>query len=443
MKPTDPDDSGLDALIADTLEAGDAPDPELLARYADDPDSLELDQRTLAEWHESRSPIVAAQVRLMRRMPPSETASSSEDLEEATRHERVGQALLFSRVRRYGAWVAPAFAASLLWWVLPPEVNPLRLGAAVEEPLPVGADSRLTTAVRASDPVVSERVISERARAEQRPNEPAEGVESAREVTGSVESALTDNLAPTAVAPAEPVVIVEATRPLRSAKAVSSSAIEKSDRAKGQTMVEPERPSTSQLLAFRTPIYRAPADASARPHRSRTLRGARQGVELRAVVPGHVARTQLASPSVFFSIESLPPVGSELEFAVSVPESSDPLLLRSVPLPIRPGLHEIRLDSETEVLPVGVECRWSLALRAPGDGESVGEFAIGWILREPSSAEVVENLRGLSMLERPARLAEEGLWYDALAELYALRRTYPDVGPIETALTEFVEQAQP
>jgi hypothetical protein len=67
----------LTALLLDVL-CVDAPRPELLARYAEAPATLTLDERRRVEAHLAASPAHRDQLRVLRAFDPTETFRSPE-----------------------------------------------------------------------------------------------------------------------------------------------------------------------------------------------------------------------------------------------------------------------------------------------------------------------------------------------------------------------------
>ena len=68
---------GADRLLDDLL-LGEGPDPELLVRYASDPDALSTDEREALERQLAQSPALADELRVLRGFDPTASATQRE-----------------------------------------------------------------------------------------------------------------------------------------------------------------------------------------------------------------------------------------------------------------------------------------------------------------------------------------------------------------------------
>jgi len=480
---TDPNSQGMGALLADMLEL-DRPDPELFLRFADAPHSLSPEERQKIEWHLEHTPGCRAQLDLLRRVDfaalghdastagegapssaavapgptPAERASATPEAGRSAGSRRA-PASSRGRSRRwlYAAIPGAAAAAAVFWLQSSPEIpdagpqtadsRSIRVPPA---PVPTSATSepRASEAARVTDmppapgqlPPPAEpsesRLLAQTApeTAAARPSPEASSNRDAEARTEALPPAQT----PTTTT-REPEAATTATQ-VAQTQATTTTEATSDSREMGPKIPRP------QLLAMALPSYRMPEGADPRPRRSSTLRGASPQspgatARIEAVVPEHVARTREARPALYWTTDSLPAAGSTIEFAIASPDAIDPLVRRTLPIPTEPGLQRIEFDTTDPELQLGVEYRWLVELRSPGQQPGSGELATGWIRRVQLTEDEATALDALPIPDRIAALANAGLWYDALDQAARLSNRFPNEPRVREALTQLLNAA--
>ena len=391
---------GQDTLVEEVLTGG-APDPELLARYAEDPAGLDPAERSEIESQLASSPRARAALRALERFDPAlfaapapETpARSAEPGPLARLREWLGSRLAAP------VWIPAAAAAALLLALLigrqggveAPAPAPQLARAPLEEPVadaPVApAPASGGEASGAADaPPADEPGLPERPRA---PESPA-----------TAPGPSTD---PAPEAPAEPDPAPATAAPI--------------------------------YVAMLEPRYDTPFDLDPRERRTSYVRGAAGPGRLVALAPEHVARTADPAPLLLWWVER--PQAGEWWLTVADPQAFEPLLRVRVPAPARAGVQRASLADRGVELEPGVDYQWSIAHRVDPDDPSLDVVAQAWIRRVPVPADAA----AAPPHERAAALASAGLWYDSLAEIDARHRARPGAAAPVAALRRMLESA--
>jgi hypothetical protein len=168
-----------------------------------------------------------------------------------------------------------------------------------------------------------------------------------------------------------------------------------------------------------TPVYQPPRRGSPRAKVSGGLRGAPAQPMPLALAPGHVGDTISAQPSLFWYIDALPSLGSQLFFTLNDDISVRPLAEVELERPTKPGIHRIRLAELGVELEPAVEYEWSIALVVDPAHRSRDIIATGYISRVPEPAGFEQRGRSVQAY------TEMGLWYDALTALGDALETRP------------------
>ncbi len=413
---------GTDALVEE-LMTGEAPDPELLVRYLDDPDSLDDAERAGLEAQLAASPRARAALRALERFDPAAFAAPA-----AAPAERAAQrAGLLERLRAWLAslaevplWVPVAAAAALalaLWLGRGDAPGP---GASA--PIARGPQSPPAPDPGVAPPAVPGSALPDPVEPVPAPRDPPapQPGPGATDPTGAAAGPGTDP-APTGPRP-DPAGTLEPAPPP-----------EAPDPEPG---VEPAPAPAPIYVAMLEPAYAPSFELDARERRESYVRGAPGAGRLVALAPEHVARTAQASPTLLWWVER-PQVGGEWWLVVSDPQAFEPLLRARIEAPTRPGLQSAALaDLGVELAP-GVNYQWSIAQRVDPADPSADRVAQAWIRRVPPPA----GLAGTPEHERPAALAAAGLWYDALAEIAARHRARPGAPAPRDALARMLEAA--
>lgn len=109
------------------------------------------------------------------------------------------------------------------------------------------------------------------------------------------------------------------------------------------------------------------------------------------------------------------------------------------------GIISLSLPENANLPPleIGQDYYWSFALACeqasdPTD-QSSDIYVEGWLQRVVPSAEVTEELETVSLSDRPAVYAAEGIWYDAVSILAELRRAEPGNQALRAKWTQLLQ----
>ncbi len=147
-------------------------------------------------------------------------------------------------------------------------------------------------------------------------------------------------------------------------------------------------------------------------------RGPGDGIpSLYVLVPDHVAQTAEAQPSLFWYVDEAPPASAEVRFTILDEDGIEPLVDAALPGPFEAGIHRIRLQDFDVKLEADVEYEWSVAIVLDPEQRAKDIVATGWIhcVERPSGVE--KRLASAGSGQAAFVFAEEGLWYEAFAEV--------------------------
>ena len=167
--------------------------------------------------------------------------------------------------------------------------------------------------------------------------------------------------------------------------------------------------------ADNTPVYKPPLRGSP----GGRVGGGTRGVSLEApvslsvLVPDHVGITLQSQPHLywFISRKTTHPV----EFTITEKDAVKPVLeVRLKPLE-NAGIQRIGLADHGVQLQRNVPYKWFVAVVTDPARRSRDILSGGMIELQPASADLAAKLRQTPEAKKPFVLAEEGIWYDALA----------------------------
>jgi len=378
MSGNDDPREGLAALLADALSE-DTPDPVLLVRYADDPDSVSPQERRLIEESLAESPRLRDQLEVLRRLEPElgfETPAGAESslsrLLASLRDSfaRLGQPRLSPALVAAGLVLLAIPVAVAIWSVMGPR-----------RPVPSGDAGSAPERIASGEPAFQGGLPESAPVAE-----PAEGPE----------------LEPPG---------------------------------------KPEPPARIVVAALVPPsplVYAAPRDLgdAGLGRFDPATRSAGGAPAPRALAPDHLGLTVQGSPKLhwFLPVKAV----HRIEFALVAPDEVDPIVLLSVNAPVESGFHRVPLADHGVTLEPGVVYRWSVALVLDEDArhrDVIGGAAIKRIPPSPSlQAELIEAGAGAA----GHVYAANGLWYDALDFISERIRERPE---LRARRAELLEQA--
>ena len=164
-----------------------------------------------------------------------------------------------------------------------------------------------------------------------------------------------------------------------------------------------------------TPVYKPPLRGSPGGRVGGGTRGAslEAPVSLSVLVPDHVGLTLQSQPPLYWFISRKPT--QPIEFTLTEKDAVKPLLeARLKPLE-KAGIQCIRLADHGVQLRPNVLYKWFLAVITDPDRRSRDILSGGMIEVVSASPDLSARLNQAPKGRHPFVLAEEGLWYDALA----------------------------
>lgn len=158
-----------------------------------------------------------------------------------------------------------------------------------------------------------------------------------------------------------------------------------------------------------------------------------------AIAPKSAVGLTLAErPSFVVQLNGTP--GSEATFTLR-DERGKTVYQAPVSLAAGSSLVTVSLPKEAPSLAVGANYQWSIAVECPTanaeDTFVAWSQAGGWVQRvsgQPLAAAKTPQ----ESLTVAARYGQQGLWYDAVAEVARLRATYPDSATLQTAWAQLL-----
>jgi Domain of Unknown Function (DUF928) len=182
------------------------------------------------------------------------------------------------------------------------------------------------------------------------------------------------------------------------------------------------QPAAKQKNLSSLPVYRPPSIGQP----GRTVGGGTRGPgdgfpAVYVLVPDHTGRTASAQPTLYWYVDAVPPPGSKVRFTLLDEKSDDPMVSAELPTPTRAGVYAIRLTDHGASLEPNKEYEWSVALAVDPKDSARDVVASGWIVRVPPGQAVAAS----SDSNTVHRLADQGLWYDALSEIDGQMKAHP------------------
>jgi hypothetical protein len=152
---------------------------------------------------------------------------------------------------------------------------------------------------------------------------------------------------------------------------------------------------------------------------------------LYVLAPEHVGLTTRAQPSLFW-FQTAP---ARLPFEISILKPNDPTPLLRVRRPdaATSGFQHLDLADQGVSLAPGIDYQWVVALVRDPQSRSRDIVSSGWIRR-------VAAKDGLERSSDPAVCASEGIWYDAIAALFAKIAAQPSNAQLESDRRDLLTQ---
>lgn len=166
-----------------------------------------------------------------------------------------------------------------------------------------------------------------------------------------------------------------------------------------------------------TPVYKPPLRGSPGGRVGGGTRGAalEAPVSLSVLVPDHVGITLQSQPHLYYFISKK--TTYPLEFTITEKSTVKPVLEARLSPPEKGGIQCIRLADHGVELRQNVPYQWFVAVVTDPGRRSRDILSGGMIEVVSPSAALSEKLRHTERAKQPFVLAQEGIWYDALAAL--------------------------
>lgn len=419
-------ESARTALIQDILSL-DQPAPEILVRYAEDPEAVEPDQRRLIEEQLARSRPFADQLRILKNFDLGRLDA------ERNSASQLGEKEL---------------ASSLLAWLR-------RFTSALAAPQPAVVWVPAAAAVALIIVIASQRMVTDESgmaefgkqfAAVQAKNRTLEA-ELARIRTAEREQAfqladVREKLARGAAeAPESGQGVAESgPRPREAPDMVKPKAIADS----GPTL-DPSLELGSagyQIAMAGTPTYAAPFDAPAGFGAGRfsgVLRSASTDLPtVIALVPTHVARTVDEAPTFYWFLSEA--TARPISVTVLDPAERTNILTAKIDGPQPAGVAGFSLADHGVKLVPGRIYQWFASVMAGDEPGPEDAIVGGLVQRVPMTSRLEKELRQARAGEAADVYARNGLWYDALAAVSTRLQTEPGNADLRRQRATLLEQ---
>ncbi|MBK7950949.1 MAG: DUF928 domain-containing protein [Deltaproteobacteria bacterium] len=407
------DEAGLRRLKRD-LDEADWPAPELLARYATEPNRLsELEKQTV-ERALAASPLVADELATLRGF---DFAKLDADRRPGTESAGIpladglaSPAGLAGLVRRWLArppvWAAAAALLALTFWLAQAQRG--------DAPTAPTADPTNTT------PQLVENTPEPAAESGPEPTEidPSGG---ARDGSGTQ------------------IVAEAAGRPSEAPTESRNPAPTPTPSPRGEAAPDASAAQGEILLAMAMPDYRPAYGVESMAQGEWIVRGGDDApARITVLAPDHVVRACSPGPILHWSLDRVP--GSGDFFLTIVDAQDEPVVLdRRLARPARPGLQRTDLAALGIALPSGGTLRWSIALRED-EASPPGTFDFGWLRVEvPDAAAADPSTRGDA--SRSADYAALGCYAESLEAALRARASHPKDPAPERAVEALARRA--
>lgn len=193
---------------------------------------------------------------------------------------------------------------------------------------------------------------------------------------------------------------------------------------KPQNVTPPEPENTQQqpdpmlMLAMIDPVYVSPYENTT----DVVVRGAEQ--TLRILAP-NMANTASNQPTLYWRLRQQPSRGMLLSFELSDDASGELITSKAIPIPEQAGLQNIDLKQLDVKLTPNRVYQWSILLQQDANNPALDRFASAKISFVKPTIRFLGNVDKANEGERASLYAQQGYWYDALANMVQLKNKYP------------------
>jgi hypothetical protein len=174
------------------------------------------------------------------------------------------------------------------------------------------------------------------------------------------------------------------------------------------------------------PRYHAPEQRSVGPSRllsSRTRNVGEAALAIAVIAPDHTGLTTQSQPTLYWFASK--PVSGRVAVTIQDKKGIEPPMEKHLALSEAVGMIPVRLAELGVQLQPGNEYRWSVAVVADSASQSRNLLTSGTIRQTDSRDTIQAHLSNLPPERAAFVLAEQGLWYDALAQLGELIERAP------------------
>lgn len=194
----------------------------------------------------------------------------------------------------------------------------------------------------------------------------------------------------------------------------------------------------ADAVGGRTIIYTPPEGATPATRVGGTTRGPSAAPGIAVLAPESTGRTTLAQPTLHWY--SPVAIDSPVEVVI-VDEATDKTIYEAtLEGHIPAGVSALPLGKFRVSLRTDRDYRWSISVVRDRDQRSMDGFASGTIRRTEMPKSLAVKLNKTAAAEMPYFLAENGLWYDALAVLSVRIMRDPDDKELRAARASLLEQ---
>ena len=180
----------------------------------------------------------------------------------------------------------------------------------------------------------------------------------------------------------------------------------------GAGVDQKKSPATDSVPVYKPPLRGSPGGRVGGGTRGAALDAP---VSLSVLAPDHVGITLQTQPHLCYFISKK--TTHSLEVTITEKRATKPVLEARLNPPEKGGIQCIRLADHGVQLRQNVPYQWFVALVTDPDRRSRDILSGGMIEVVPPSPALSEKLRRTEKAKQPFVLAQEGIWYDALAAL--------------------------
>lgn len=135
--------------------------------------------------------------------------------------------------------------------------------------------------------------------------------------------------------------------------------------------------------------------------------------------------TTKGHPTFLFYVPYTQTLNQTAEFVLQDAEDND-VYRTTINLPQTPSIVSLSLESMSAPLKVGKMYHWYFKVRCQARSMSGPMFVEGWVQRIELKPNIAQQIAAAMPYEKIALYAENGIWYDTVADLAAMRSHFPD-----------------